>query len=58
MIIKAKDKSKEIDEKTVIVSGESGETPYVIRTNYPEISGVLIVAQGGDNKKLKIEMEL
>ena len=51
-----KDSSEEGDGRTVIVSGDSGETPYVLRTNYPEISGVLVVAQGGDDKKLKIEL--
>ena len=38
------------DESTVYQKGSDGsETPYVIQETYPEVRGVLVVAQGGDN---------
>ena len=36
------------DESTVYQRDSDGtETPYVVRENYPEVRGVLVVAQGG-----------
>lgn len=36
------------EESTVYQRGSDGtETPYVIRENYPEVRGVLVIAQGG-----------
>ena len=36
------------EESTVYQTDSDGsETPYVVRENYPEIRGVLVVAQGG-----------
>lgn len=38
------------EESTVYQRDSSGsETPYVIQENYPEIRGVLVVAEGGDD---------
>ena len=38
------------EESTVYQKGSDGsETPYVIQETYPEVRGVLVVAQGGDN---------
>lgn len=38
------------EESTVYQKNSDGsETPYVIRETYPEVRGVLVVAQGGDN---------
>ncbi len=41
---------REASEETVYERGSDGsETPYVIKVTEPEIAGVLIVAEGGDN---------
>ncbi len=38
------------EESTVYQRGSDGsETPYVIQETYPEIRGVLVVAEGGDD---------
>lgn len=45
---KATDNSKK--EETVFYSSESGSSePYVIKEMEPEIEGVLVIAEGGDN---------
>lgn len=42
-----------VQESTVYEEGEGGnQTPYVISQTYPEIRGVLVVAQGGDDPEL------
>ncbi len=41
--------SSSTQETTVYEETESGETPYIVSETYPEIRGVLIVAEGGDN---------
>lgn len=41
--------SSSIQETTVYEETENGEIPYIISETYPEIRGVLIVAEGGDN---------
>ena len=40
--------ASDTEESTVYQRGSDGtETPYVIRENYPEVRGVLVIAQGG-----------
>lgn len=38
------------EENTVYEKGSDGQqTPYVVAESYPEVRGVLVIAQGGDN---------
>lgn len=39
-----------IEETTVLISGK----PYLVKENYPEVLGVVIICQGGDNVKVKM----
>lgn len=39
------------EEETILVTGKGGESlPYVIKELEPEIAGVVIIAEGGDNQ--------
>lgn len=51
--ILAKDNAGTDDEKTVTKSESSINEPYVIKTNSPEIEGVIVVAEGGGNTNIK-----
>ncbi|MGE7881076.1 stage III sporulation protein AG [Bacillus sp. NPDC094077] len=42
-----------LDEKTVIIREGDKETPVVLRTEKPEVRGVLVVAKGVDNIQVK-----
>lgn len=45
--------SKEMEETTILVSDDSGtQTPYVIKELEPEIAGIVVVAQGGDEERI------
>lgn len=45
--------SKEADETTILVSNDTGtQTPYVIKELEPEIAGIVVVAQGGDEERI------
>lgn len=45
--------SKEAEETTVLVSDDTGiQTPYVIKELEPEIAGIVVVAQGGDEERI------
>lgn len=48
-------KDKEINgtEQTIMKSSSGNTEPYIYKSIYPEISGVIIVAQGGDNDDVK-----
>ena len=51
--------SSKIDkgDSTVIVNSGNGENmPYVIKEIEPEVSGVVVIAQGGDNGLIKTEI--
>ncbi len=37
------------DETTVYADTEEGNIPYVVQEIYPQVEGVLVVAEGGDN---------
>lgn len=41
------------DEQVVIVRNGDQETPIILKTKKPEIRGVLVVAKGADNLKVK-----
>lgn len=45
------------DEKTVLSNETDGTTkPFVVKENEPEISGILIIAEGGDIPETKINL--
>lgn len=45
------------DDSTVIVNSGNGESmPYVIKEIEPEVAGVVVIAQGGDNGIIKTEI--
>lgn len=45
--------SKEAEETTILVSNDTGtQTPYVIKELEPEIAGIVVVAQGGDEERI------
>ena len=45
--------SKEAEETTILVSNDSGtQIPYVIKELEPEIAGIVVVAQGGDEERI------
>lgn len=48
-----KDKDADGSEKTVFKTNSSQNSPYITKLNYPEISGVIIVADGGDKNEIK-----
>lgn len=41
------------DEKVVIVNGEQGEHPIIVKRMKPKVRGVLVVAKGAENIKTK-----
>lgn len=47
------EKSVDTDEKNVIIGSGSGEKPFIVRQNSPEVLGVLVVCDGGENAKIK-----
>lgn len=45
------------EEETVMSTTDDGETsPYIIKEIQPTISGILVLAEGGDNTDLKLEI--
>lgn len=48
------DSDTDKEETTVYVDTENGSAPYVVQEIYPEIQGVLVVAEGGDNSYVNI----
>jgi stage III sporulation protein AG len=47
---KSSSQSSSIREETVFAENESGsQTPYISQETYPEIRGVLVIAEGGDD---------
>jgi len=45
------------DESTVLVNdGKGGEAPYILQETEPEVEGVLVIAEGGDNVQVIIDI--
>jgi len=45
------------DESTVLVGdGKGGEAPYILQETEPEVEGVLVIAEGGDNVQIIIDI--
>ena len=42
------------EETTVFSDTNAGTVPYVVQEIYPEVEGVLVVAQGGDDSSVKL----
>jgi len=41
------------DEEVVMISGSNGEQPIIVKTLKPTVRGVVVVASGADNAKVK-----
>ncbi|WP_261129397.1 stage III sporulation protein AG [Bacillus sp. Marseille-Q3570] len=50
---KRKTTDLQTDEKVIIIQGEKGEQPIIVTTEKPEVRGVLILADGAQNIKVK-----
>jgi len=48
-----KDKDTNGSEQTVMKNSSGNTEPYIYKSIYPQIEGVIIVAQGGDNDGVK-----
>lgn len=45
------------EDSTVLVTNEDGNSqPYIIQELEPEVEGVLVIAEGGDNAKIKMDV--
>lgn len=47
------DNSKSQSDEYVIYDSENGDTPILLKENFPDIEGVAIVCSGGDNVAVK-----
>ncbi len=45
-----------VEEKNLSFGSGSGEKPFVLRENMPQIQGVVVVCQGGDSDKIKMNV--
>lgn len=59
-----KDSSKEVEDsrirseqETVLIEQDGDTTPFVIMERYPEIEGVVVVCEGGDQKELALHIK-
>lgn len=46
-------KEQQMQESTVYEEADAGNTPFVSKELLPKVEGILIVASGGDNQKVK-----
>lgn len=46
-------KEQQLQESTVYEEADAGNTPFVSKELLPKVEGILIVASGGDNQKVK-----
>ncbi len=45
------------EDETILVDGEDGKSePYIVQEKEPEIEGVLVIAEGGDDAELQMEI--
>ncbi len=44
------------EETTILVEGDGGDSPYILKEIEPEIKGVLVIAENGNNAMLKAEI--
>ncbi|MGF7143439.1 stage III sporulation protein AG [Anaerotaenia torta] len=51
------DNSARREESTVLVTNENGNSvPYILQELEPEIEGVVVIAEGGDNPAIKMDI--
>jgi stage III sporulation protein AG len=51
------DNSAQREESTVLVTNEDGKSvPYILQELEPEIEGVVVIAEGGDNDMIKMDI--
>lgn len=50
-------KSQSDGSKVVMSSGSDGNIPLIVKVDKPKISGIIIVAEGAENSKVKLEIE-
>ena len=51
------DSSIQKEENTVLVTNENGDPgPYIVQELEPEIEGVLVIAEGGDNAMIQMDI--
>ena len=51
------DNSAQREESTVLVTNEDGNSvPYILQELEPEIEGVVVIAEGGDNAMVKMDI--
>lgn len=57
---KGENENKEMTEKSYVLKNDDGggQSPVVLRKNMPKISGVLVIAEGAENEKIKNELTL
>lgn len=46
--------SRELEEQTVIISGENGEEAVLLTQRYPTFQGALVVCPGGDDPEVRL----
>jgi stage III sporulation protein AG len=52
-----KSTDRQFQESTILINGSEGSNvPFVIKELEPEISGVVIIAEGGDNPSIKSDL--
>ncbi len=51
------DNSIQREESTVLITNDDGNTtPYIIQELEPEVEGIIVIAQGGDNARIKMDI--
>lgn len=51
------DSSSSQNDEYVIYSGENGDSPLLLKENFPQIEGVAVVCSGGDNVKIQEQIK-
>ena len=46
-------RAKKVKNNTVIVDGENGEQPYVVKELYPQVEGVAVCIKGNFDSEIK-----
>ncbi|MGM7701927.1 stage III sporulation protein AG [Pseudalkalibacillus sp. Hm43] len=50
---KRKSTTSQTDEKVIIIDGKGGKEPFIVSVEKPQVTGVLIVADGAENLQVK-----
>jgi stage III sporulation protein AG len=49
--------SVQSDQETVLVEQDGDTTPFIVQVKYPEIEGVVVVCEGGDDSALALRIK-